>query len=438
MPLLKVVSGQKPREIAVRVLNRPQNGEFIENLLDRALASAHLSPEDRGLCQELVYGLVRWQATLDWLISRKTGGRKQKPVLQILLRLGLYQIFWLDRIPDHAAVNETVELARQFGLPREAGFVNALLRGYLRESEATEAALKALKNSDLPTGYSHPEWLVTRWRQRFGDDQAVELMAWNNEPAETFARVNTLKTDAGKLIEVWREEGVEYDFVPRDWLTENLVFKLKKHPPLASLPSFKQGFFYIQDPSTLLAPDKLQCHAGQRILDLCAAPGGKVTYLAQQLQNQASIVAHDLSDERLQWVLENCRRLGVTCVDLATANSPLLHSTQSYDRVLIDAPCSNSGVIRRRLDLRWRIRPEEIQRLQAGQLELLRRGAAFLKPGARLVYSTCSLEREENEDVVDKFITENPTYKLLESRTLLPFKDKVDGAFVATIEKSAT
>ena len=435
MPLLKVVSGQKPREIAVRVLNRPQTGEFIENLLDRALASARLSPEDRGLCHELVYGVVRWQATLDWLISRKTAGRKQKPVLEILLRLGLYQIFWLDRIPDHAAVNETVELARQFGFARESGFVNALLRGYLRECEATEAALEALKNSDPATAYSHPEWLVTRWRQRFGNDQAAQLMAWNNEPAETFARVNTIKTDAGKLIEQWRDEGVDYDFIQRDWLAENVFFKLKKHPPLASLPSFKHGFFYVQDPGTLLAPNKLKCQTGQRILDLCAAPGGKVSYLAQQLQNEAAIVAHDLSDERLQWVQENCQRLGVTCVELATASSPLLHSTQFYDRVLVDAPCSNSGVMRRRIDLRWRIRPEEIQRLQAGQLDLLRRGAAFLKPGSLLVYSTCSLEPEENEEVVDKFITENPTHELLESRTLLPFKDKVDGAFVATIVK---
>lgn len=436
LPLLKVVSGQKPREIAVRVLSRPQSGEFIENLLDHALSTAGLSPEDRGLCQELVYGVVRWQGTLDWLISRKTAGRKQKPVLQILLRLGLYQIFWLDRIPDHAAVNETVELARQFGFSRESGFVNALLRGYLREREATEIALKNLKASDPASGWSHPEWIAARWRRNFGETEAAALMEWDNQPAGTFARVNTLKTDAGKLIEQWRTEGVQYDFVRRDWFDENLVFELKQHPPLGTLPSFKQGLFYVQDPSTLLAPNKLQVGLGQRILDLCAAPGGKVSYLAQQLENRAEIVAHDVSHERLNLVRENCQRLGITCVELASANSPLIHSTQFYDRVLVDAPCSNSGVMRRRIDLRWRIRVDELQRLQASQLDLLRRGAAFLKPGGVIVYSTCSLEPEENAEVVDRFIAENGSYQMVESRTLLPFQDKVDGAFFAKIVKA--
>jgi 16S rRNA (cytosine967-C5)-methyltransferase len=435
MSLLKVVSGQKPREIAVRVLNRPSGGEFIENLLDRALASAGLSSEDRGLCQEIVYGVVRWQGTLDWLIARKTAGRKQKPVLQILLRLGLYQIFWLDRIPDHAAVNETVELSRQFGFARESGFVNAVLRGYLRDREATKTSLEELKKADPANGFSHPEWLAARWRQRFGDVQAAELMAWNNKPAATFARVNTIKIDAGKLVEQWRNEGVGYDFVRHDWLEENLVFRLEKHPPLASLPSFKKGLFYVQDPSTLLAPVKLQCEPGQRILDLCAAPGGKVTYLAQQLQNQATIVAHDLSTDRLAFVRENCERLGASCIEVAMAGSPLLHCTQFFDRVLIDAPCSNTGVMRRRIDLRWRIRPEELQRLRTSQLDLLRKGGAFLKPGAVMVYSTCSLESEENEGVVNEFLAENGAYELLESRTLSPFKDHVDGAYVAKLIK---
>src|SRR5208282_106071 len=166
MALLKLVSGQKPRQIAARILQRRRaDGEFVEDLLQAALAGAPLSSADRGLCQEITFGVVRWQATLDWLIAQKTDGREQKPGLQNLLRLGLYQIFWLDRIPDHAAVHETVELARQSGFGPQAGFVNAVLRGYLREFDATRQLLAQLKVSEPPLGYSHPDWLAARWTQ---------------------------------------------------------------------------------------------------------------------------------------------------------------------------------------------------------------------------------------------------------------------------------
>ena len=194
MSLLKIVNGKNPRQIVVRILQqRRADGGFIEDLLENALAGTQLSPADRALCQEIVYGAVRWQATLDWLIARKTGGRKQKPALQNLLRLGLYQIFWLDRIPGHAAVNETVELARQNGFGAQAGFVNAVLRGYLREAEATKRLLANLKISQPALGWSHPEWLVARWQKRWGLEQTTQLLAWNNTPPKTFARVNTLK-----------------------------------------------------------------------------------------------------------------------------------------------------------------------------------------------------------------------------------------------------
>jgi 16S rRNA (cytosine967-C5)-methyltransferase len=190
-----VLSGQKPREIAARVLyGRGSPGaDYVENLLEKAFAGAHLSPADRGLCQELVYGVARWQATLDWLIARKTPGRTQKPALQNLLRLGLYQIFWLDRIPNHAAVNETVEQAKRDGFGPQAGFINAVLRGYLREFEPTKQLLAELKTAQPHLGYSHPEWLFARWQTRWGTENAARLAEWNNTPPKTFARVNTLK-----------------------------------------------------------------------------------------------------------------------------------------------------------------------------------------------------------------------------------------------------
>ncbi len=411
-----------------------QEGEFVENLLETALERARLSPADRGLCQELVYGIVRWQVTLDWLIARKAKDSAPKPLLQDLLRLGLYQIFWLDRIPNHAAVNETVELAKRNRLTAQAGFVNAVLRNYLREFGVTEQLLADLKINQPHIGYSHPEWLLERWQKRWGKDATIRLLEWNNSPPKTFARVNTLKADPGKLLAQWRDENVEYDFVRHDWIEENVVFELKSHPPLTRLPSFQQGLFYIQDPSTLLAVRSLDPKPGETILDLCAAPGGKLTYIAQLMNNEGRLVAHDLSSDRLKLVEENFARLGVKCVAL----SQLVGTRSSAsDRVLLDAPCSNTGVMRRRVDLRWRITPDEISRLRALQLELLNQAASLLKPGGTLVYSTCSLEPEENQQLIREFLSAHSNLKLDLERELVPFVDGVDGAYVAGLRKVA-
>lgn len=392
-----------------------------------------MSAADRALCQELVYGAVRWQAALDWLIARKTNGRTQKPALQDLLRLGLYQIFWLDRIPDHAAVHETVEMAKHGGFGAQAGFVNAVLRGCLREFDQTKQALDELKKTQPHIGWSHPEWLVTRWQKRWGIEMMEQLLEWNNTPPKTFARINMLKADPGRLLTQWRDENVEYDFVRRDWFEENLVFELKSHPPLAGLPSFQQGLFYIQDPGTLLAVHELNPQPGETVLDLCAAPGGKTTYIAQLMRNEGRVLAVDVSDARLKLIRENCIRLGAACVE-AISLSHVALPTSHFDKVLIDAPCSNTGVMRRRVDLRWRIQPDEIQRLKNDQLDLLRRAVPLLKPGGSLIYSTCSLEPEENTEVVKQFLGEHTEFKLERERELVPFADGVDGAFVATLQ----
>ncbi len=431
------MTGQNPRQIAARVLRQWRaGGAFTEDLLDDALANDPLSPGDRALCQELVYGVVRWQAALDWLIARKTRGREQKPGLQILLRLGLYQIFWLDRIPAHAAVHETVELAKRNGFGPQAGLVNAVLRGYLREAEATRELLADLKRSRPALGFSHPDWLVARWQKQFDADKTAQLLEWNNTPPKIFARVNALKTDPGRLLEKWREENVDYDFVRRDWLEENLVFELKSHPPLASLASFRDGWFYVQDPGTLPAVTELGPRPGETVLDLCAAPGGKTAFIAQHMNNEGKITAADVSEARLKMVRENCARLGMTCVDAVLASAVRL-APGGFDRILVDAPCSNTGVLRRRVDLRWRISPAEISRLQRTQLDLLKLAAARLKPGGVLIYSTCSLEPEENGEAVAAFLAQHPGFKLEFERALLPFADRVDGAYIARLKKPA-
>jgi 16S rRNA (cytosine967-C5)-methyltransferase len=408
---------------------RRTSGDYVEKLLEGELAGHALSTPDRALCQELVYGIVRWQRALDWLMERKTGGRAQNAALRALLHLGLYQLFWLQRIPDHAAVHETVEMAKRLGFGPQAGFLNAILRGYIREREQTKAALEALKETDPAAGYSHPTWLVDRWQARWGRAQTAQLLAWNNRPPPVFARLNALKTDAPRLTARWQEEGLEFEERQWDWTGPRSVFELRRHPALATLGSFQDGWFYAQDPSTLLAATQLDPQPGETILDLCAAPGGKTAHIAQLMGNRGRVVARDIQPERLNRLEENCRRLGATCVEISAAPGP-------FDRILLDAPCSNTGVLRRRVDVRWRVQPEEIQRLSKAQSALLSRAAPELKPGGILVYSTCSLEPEENEEVARRFSEEHPAFKLESERQLLPFVEGVDGAYVAVLRRA--
>lgn len=416
------------------MLSAHPGADFLENRLETELASSRMSPADKRLTQELVCGVTRWRATLDWLIARKAARKPPQPVPATLLRLGLYQLLWLDRIPDHAAVHETVDLARQLGYGAQAGFMNAVLRAYAREKQATRQILADLRQNQPVLGYSHPDWLVARWVARWGQEATRCLLEWNNTPPKTYARLNTLRASAEQLLAAWEMEAVESEMVRRDWFEDGLMFELKAHPPLTTLPSFQRGWFYVQDPSTLLAVCALDPQPGERILDACAAPGGKATYMAQRVNNRAQITAQDTDPRRLLMVRENLERLGVTCVTTSRpSGSRCPELNAAYDAVLVDAPCSNTGVLRRRVELRWRLQLREILRLEAEQIGLLRRIAQRVRPGGRLVYSTCSLETEENTGVVRRFLQEHPGWQLVRERELLPWRDQVDGAFVAVV-----
>jgi 16S rRNA (cytosine967-C5)-methyltransferase len=428
------VNAQKPREIAINILREHAEGRhYLEDLFEQNGAKNSLSPSDRGLLQEITFGAVRWQATLDWLISRRTGDRVQKTILQVILRLGLYQLLWLDRIPPHAAVHEMVELAKLHGFGPQSGFVNAVLRGYAREIPATKALLKTLQSSDPALGFSHPSWLVQRWEDIFGPQNTRSLLEWNNQPPPTYARLNRIRTQANGLREQWEKEGVEPRLHAFPWSATTEIYHLLHHPPFSLLESFRSGGFYVQDPSTLLAVELLDPKPGESIWDMCAAPGGKALFMAQKMGDSGRIVASDSSPDRLKSVAENYNRLGVKCVEINIDPGSL----GQFDRVLVDAPCSNTGVMRRRVDLRWRIRPPEFTRLAEVQIGLLNTAAQHLKPAGTLVYSTCSLEPEENENVVRRFLEANPSYRLEFERALTPFKERVDGAFVAKMIKAS-
>ena len=423
---------EKPRQIAADILcARAEGIDFVESITERHLNNAHISGSDRGLVVEIVYGVVRWQATIDELILLRTEGRTQKETLRILLRMGLYQILWLDRVPDHAAVHETVELAKLLGFGPQAGFINAILRHYTREKESTHALIERWKVEKPAVGYSHPLWLVERWQKRWGMDLCARLLQNNNAPSKVFARRNTLAVSADELEKAWADAGVKAIARTFDWVGERVVYEFESAPAVNSLPGFAEGWFYVQDPSTLMAPAQMEVTPGMTVLDLCAAPGGKTTMIAQLMGDDGLVVAEDADPMRLRWVEENMNRLRLKSIRIGEETPGML-----YDAVLVDAPCSNTGVMRRRVDLRWRIHESEILRLAAEQSEILHAASLRVKPGGTLIYSTCSIELEENQLVSKAFTKSHPSYIMESERELVPFAVNCDGAYVAKFKRT--
>jgi 16S rRNA (cytosine967-C5)-methyltransferase len=418
------------------LLQREEPGDFLEHRLDRIPGMLSLSEGDRRLAREIAFGVLRNRSALDHMIASRTDGRPQRPVLRGILQMGVYQLLFLDRVPDHAVVNEAVVLARLRGFSAQSGFVNAVLRGITREKDACRQALHALRTQNAALGWSHPNWLVERWAGVLSESDLQRLLAWNNAAPATIARVNRLRTTAQALMARWQAEGVEASPVQVDWADPDTVFSLTRHPALETLGSFREGGFYVQDPSTLMAVQLLDPQPGERILDLCSAPGGKALAIAERMQNTGCIVAHDAHAGRLELVRENAQRLGAAGIELQS-DPELGGSGALFDRVLVDAPCSNTGVLRRRIELRWRIQPDEITRLAAEQAKLLRRAADRVRPGGVLVYSTCSLEPEENDHVVDAFLRDHPGWTHVSRRTLHPVQTPVDGAFAAKLLRVA-
>ena len=385
---------------------------FADELLHDALDDSPLEPRDRGFVTECFYGVLRNLSSLDFLITRLRDGELDVETRQVL-RLGLYQLFHM-RVPAHAVVNETVALSRRAG-----GLINALLRRAMREKDALAAALDAAPED---VRMSQPSFLLEKWTASFGSDAASALAAWNQRPAEVFVRVNTLKTSVDAL-RTENPDAEPHPFHP-------LVLRVPKIPR----EWIDAGLCYVQDPSTLTAPDMLAPQPGELVLDACAAPGGKTTYLAALMRNEGRIVACDLWESRVVRLRQNLARMGVTnahALALDTMKESPELPVAGFDRILIDAPCSNTGVIRRRVDVRWRLTDEDFLRMPAQQLALIRRCATLLKPGGTLVYSTCSLEPEENDGVCETALQRIPGLVLEEKRHVRPWVDGVDGAFCA-------
>jgi 16S rRNA (cytosine967-C5)-methyltransferase len=437
------------RRAAFGVLRRvEEEGAFAAPLL--ANLSPGLSAEDRGLAYELTLGVLRRQLWLDRVVEHFSGrkaGKLDAPV-RLALRMGLFQLRFLARVPAHAAVNESVQLARAEGFRSAASFVNAVLRRATREPDFDPAAGIEDPLERIAIATSHPPKLIRRWAAAFGAEEAAGFADANNDPAPAAFRVNTLKSDPESLVEKLRAEGLSLTpsrVAPGAWRVEGGAGAGALLRGLAS-----EGLVYMQDEASQLVAHVLGAAPGERVLDACAAPGSKTTHLAALAEGRALVVAGDLHEHRLRVVAETCARLGVEGVSLAAldAEAALPFAAETFDRVLVDAPCTGTGTLRHNPEIRWRLSPENFRELPAVQGRILAEAARVLRRGGRLVYSTCSVEREENEEVVAAFLRSHPDFKQVEaapapSHILLPdgaartwpHRDDVDGFYVAALEK---
>ncbi|HXG50132.1 MAG TPA: 16S rRNA (cytosine(967)-C(5))-methyltransferase RsmB [candidate division Zixibacteria bacterium] len=413
------------REIATRILVAVDTRKaFADRLLDRALESGTLPARDRALLSELTYGTLRWRGRLDWLLRGhlKRDLARTSPFVRNLLRLTLYQLFFLDRVPDYAAVNEAVALAKTRGGVKSGGFVNAVLRGVLREGRRKpppELSRETL--SEFASYWSHPLWLVELWQDYFAPEELVPLLEADNRAAPLALRAQRLKTTVDDLLSLLAESGVEAR--PSLWSTQGVVV-LSRRPP-DQLPGFDEGLFFVQGEASQLIGFLLDPRPGERILDACAAPGGKTTHIAELIEDRGTVVAADLSAAGLERVRRNARRLRLTsirtvCCDM-TAGLPEAER-EPYDRILVDAPCSGLGTLRSHPEIKWNRAPADIARLSRTQRKILKCSAGYLRTGGVLVYSTCTLARPENEDVVEGFLRQHPEFVLEEAAGYLPEK----------------
>ena len=408
------------RQVALAALKTWRNKkEFADRIISRLLSDSPLRSNDRAFALELFYGVLRNLTLLDFWIN-EVRPRRLDVDLRDVVRLGIYQLL-IAKTAEHAAVYETVALVPK----RQRAIVNGILRSAARERTRLETAIQSAAPE---IRFSHPRFLLERWQRQFGAEAAEALCDWNNHPPPVYGRMNHLKIDRPTFLERYPEA--------RALLTA---------PSFVELPwsssALSQGDCYAQDPSTTIACELLAPQPGDKILDACAAPGGKTCYLAELLQNDGQIIACDRDPDRLSVLDENLVRLGVRIAqtvrhDWTNRQSPEeIRAATPFDRILIDAPCSNTGVMRRRVDVRWRLKDSDFPRMQSRQLQIIQAVLPLLKIGGTLVYGTCSLESEENEQVVQRLLKQNRSLVLEDERKSLPFKDHFDGAYAAKLRQ---
>jgi 16S rRNA (cytosine967-C5)-methyltransferase len=401
------------RLAATDILWRVEAEGAYASVLIAAIPDSSLKHQDRALAQELVLGVLRRRKTLDYFIERYTGRSLDALDLQVViaLRLGLYQLRHLSRIPASAAVNDSVSLVRRARLASAASLVNAVLRRAARSLSDLPGEDLTDPIERLAVQVSHPRWMLQRWATAFGSAEAEALALANNRTPRVAFRMNTLRSTRDQAVAALQRDRVSSNpssLVPGAFIAQPVA--------LGSTVAARDGLIYIQDEASQLVSLLVNPESGQRILDLCAAPGSKTSHIAALTADSAWIVAGDLHTHRLATLASICKRLGVESVDVvaldATRGLPFIEAAGRFDRVLVDAPCSGTGTLAEHPEIKWRLSAAAIPRVAETQLELLRSGAQAVARGGRLVYSTCSVEAEENEGVVRRFLQLDSAFEI--------------------------
>ncbi len=442
------------REVALQVLIQIEKEQAYSNLLlNQTINSGEVEKRDIGLLTELVYGTVQRKLTLTFFLTPfvKKGLESLEPWVKTLLQMSVYQLVYLERVPERAVIHEAVTIAKKRGHDGTASLVNGILRSVQREGVPSfEKVTNQTKR--LAFEYSFPKWMVRRWLATYGEEETREMMKVSLKPPVVSLRVNQLKTNQEDLMKILKEEGV---LTRKGELSSDAL--IVEEGNAFKTNAYRSGLFTAQDESSMLVAKALGPKAGEHILDSCAAPGGKSTHIAELMNNEGSLLSVDLHEHKVQLIREQAKRLDLSMIEVVAADVRAFSQktpAQSFDAILLDAPCSGLGVIRRKPDIKWAKKESDIQDIAEIQAMILEAVAPLLKKGGRLVYSTCTIDQEENEAIVEHFIQTHPEFQwditlsdrlpeeIVQSKrykdgyvTILPHDYETDGFFIASLKK---
>ena len=418
------------RMVALTVLSQVFSEQAYAGIaLDRELKKSSLDVRDKAFASKMVYGVIQNLTFIDYQIEKASDIKLKKilPVILNLLRLSVYQIFFLDKVPDSAAVNEAVTITKKLHLSKTAGFVNAVLRCIIREGKKLPDADDKIQYFSVL--YSYPKWLVRLWLSELGEENLPKMLAAGNEEALTAIRVNRTKIGIDDFLK--NVDGVNAQ-------TEYGVV-LKNCGDIKKIYGFNEGYFTVQDTSSQMVGHLLAPKRGESVLDVCSAPGGKTTHIAELMENEGEVVAWDLYEHKRRLVEDTAARLGLSIIKPYVHDAKVFKEelAETFDKVLVDAPCSGLGIIRKKPDIKWKRKPSDIELLQKEQFEILTVSSKYVKIGGVLLYSTCTVSDAENTGVIEKFLKENTNFVIDGNpKVLYPYLDNTDGFFICRMIKT--
>ncbi|RKD34364.1 16S rRNA (cytosine(967)-C(5))-methyltransferase RsmB [Thermohalobacter berrensis] len=419
--------GKNSRQIALRVLYEINEKKAYSNISLNKNIDYDVGNIDDSFIRELVYGVLENRLYIDHIIKQfsKVKFKKISPMIREILRMGIYQIIFMDRIPDSAACNESVKLAKKYGHRGVYGFVNGVLRNIVRNKNNIKLPNKSKKPIEhLSLKYSHPKWMVERWIAEYGFDFTESLLAENNKKPKLNIRVNTLKITREELMDILERKGLEVQ--KTKYANDGIIVENPKK--ITNLEEFKNGFFQIQDESSMLVAQIMEPKEDSLVVDVCSAPGGKATHLAQKMNNKGKIISRDIYDHKLNLINKSAKRLGIDIIDTEKFDALKIDEKLigKADFCLVDAPCSGLGLLRRKPDIRWNKNRDDLKEIASLQYKILKNASKYLKPEGTLIYSTCTIEKEENIELVKRFLEKNSNFKLIGFDHLINYKENLD------------